>query len=353
MTKSTDLDLQGGTRTQGARLTPVYAEARPSLSHPEVVRLLVLAPPSVVRVYIAGRTVPPTPEGRSSFLQSISKKWVPDGQWAESWPDVPGVIPTRVREKPWEGHLKEWDEVGFDVERHFAEMEESVVLVSEERARRRIFKKKAKNNRDGHETILHLVRRDGPECCWCGVVTDPELPEKHPLRATVEHVIPTSRGGATSYRNFRVACRKCNTVRGNKGGHPNFPLRDRSPIQYTDPPRVLSTFRLSTAEDWEPTVDGHVGVSTAVSGKQHRSCTVYAKGGRVEMVYRVENTGVDAEAHVLSVAESIPVPVTFDGLLTMGFRWVPYCEPRGFRSGHPPRKTGHAWHPKGLDPDDP
>ena len=36
----------------------------------------------------------------------------------------------------------------------------------------------------------------GEPCCFCGEPIDLSLPYPHPMSFTVEHVVPTSRGGA-------------------------------------------------------------------------------------------------------------------------------------------------------------
>lgn len=35
------------------------------------------------------------------------------------------------------------------------------------------------------------------------------------MLATIEHIVPLSKGGANSRENRRLACRKCNQERGN------------------------------------------------------------------------------------------------------------------------------------------
>ena len=58
---------------------------------------------------------------------------------------------------------------------------------------------------------LHLRRRvidrDGYHCVYCD--EDLSNSEIH-----LDHVIPESRGGPTSYDNLQVTCRKCNLAKG-------------------------------------------------------------------------------------------------------------------------------------------
>lgn len=52
-----------------------------------------------------------------------------------------------------------------------------------------------------------VIERDGPRCVYCGV--DLESNE-----IQLDHIIPESKGGATSYQNLQVTCKKCNTEKG-------------------------------------------------------------------------------------------------------------------------------------------
>lgn len=56
----------------------------------------------------------------------------------------------------------------------------------------------------------------GPRvCCWCGTafatIAD----------ATVEHVLPLSRGGSNRVENIRLACQPCNRARGSAIASPS------------------------------------------------------------------------------------------------------------------------------------
>ncbi len=37
----------------------------------------------------------------------------------------------------------------------------------------------------------------------------------HPREATLDHVIPLSKGGSHTYKNLKTCCRKCNSDKGN------------------------------------------------------------------------------------------------------------------------------------------
>jgi 5-methylcytosine-specific restriction endonuclease McrA len=53
--------------------------------------------------------------------------------------------------------------------------------------------------------------------CWiCGHSIDYELPARHPLSFSVDHVIPRSHGGPPTIANTRPAHYSCNAARGNR-----------------------------------------------------------------------------------------------------------------------------------------
>ena len=58
------------------------------------------------------------------------------------------------------------------------------------------------------DRLLRLIKRDGPGCWICGraVAVEPNI----------DHVIPLSRGGSNGMSNLKVACKKCNSIKGNK-----------------------------------------------------------------------------------------------------------------------------------------
>ena len=53
----------------------------------------------------------------------------------------------------------------------------------------------------------NILRRDNFTCQYCGE-------QERPL--TVDHILPKSRGGLTSWTNVVVACKPCNLKKGNR-----------------------------------------------------------------------------------------------------------------------------------------
>ena len=52
-----------------------------------------------------------------------------------------------------------------------------------------------------------IIERDGARCVYCD--EDLSSAEIH-----MDHVIPESQGGSTTYNNLQVTCRKCNLAKG-------------------------------------------------------------------------------------------------------------------------------------------
>jgi len=52
-----------------------------------------------------------------------------------------------------------------------------------------------------------IIERDGYYCVYC----DEDLRD---AEIHMDHVIPESKGGPTTYNNLQVTCRKCNLAKG-------------------------------------------------------------------------------------------------------------------------------------------
>jgi 5-methylcytosine-specific restriction endonuclease McrA len=51
----------------------------------------------------------------------------------------------------------------------------------------------------------NVFKRDGQKCVYCGSKND----------LTIDHVLPKSRGGRTTWGNLVTACKRCNTKKGD------------------------------------------------------------------------------------------------------------------------------------------
>lgn len=58
------------------------------------------------------------------------------------------------------------------------------------------------------EVVDAVYRRDGARCVYCGSTENLHL----------DHIIPFSKGGATSLENLQLLCQKCNLEKSNKIG---------------------------------------------------------------------------------------------------------------------------------------
>ena len=58
------------------------------------------------------------------------------------------------------------------------------------------------------EVVDAVYRRDGARCVYCGSTENLQI----------DHIIPFSKGGATSLENLQLLCQKCNLEKSNKIG---------------------------------------------------------------------------------------------------------------------------------------
>ena len=58
------------------------------------------------------------------------------------------------------------------------------------------------------DVVDAVYRRDGARCVYCGSTENLQL----------DHIIPFSKGGATSLENLQLLCQKCNLEKSNKIG---------------------------------------------------------------------------------------------------------------------------------------
>ncbi len=77
--------------------------------------------------------------------------------------------------------------------------------------------------------------RDGFACAYCGCGSG---------KLTIDHIIPKSRGGTTSFENCVSACRPCNTQKGNRTPNESRMYLKIRPYQ----PTIAEFLRLKAAK---------------------------------------------------------------------------------------------------------
>ena len=71
-----------------------------------------------------------------------------------------------------------------------------------------LFGDQAKRPPIPRDVVDAVYRRDGARCVYCGSTENLQL----------DHIIPFSKGGATSLENLQLLCQKCNLEKSNKIG---------------------------------------------------------------------------------------------------------------------------------------
>jgi 5-methylcytosine-specific restriction endonuclease McrA len=72
-------------------------------------------------------------------------------------------------------------------------------------------------------TKKNVMVRDGFECVYCG--------DRYNL--TIDHIVPTSRGGKTSFENCVTSCRECNNTKGSRTPNEAHMFMKKKPYQPT------------------------------------------------------------------------------------------------------------------------
>lgn len=96
-------------------------------------------------------------------------------------------------------------------------------------------------------TVPRLRERDGDACCYCGVTMlfiRAAVGRYDPLKATLEHVAPISRGGLHVWENMKLACRRCNVSKQAK-----------TVEEWLGSAKGVKTWRSKSAEPSRPTAD--------------------------------------------------------------------------------------------------
>lgn len=86
-----------------------------------------------------------------------------------------------------------------------------------DRYHRRRAQKKATST--GEPVLLtEIAKRDRWRCHICGTRVGQKIAWPHPRSASLDHVVPLSKGGAHDPANVRLAHLSCNSSKSNKGG---------------------------------------------------------------------------------------------------------------------------------------
>lgn len=63
---------------------------------------------------------------------------------------------------------------------------------------------------------VEVFKRDGYKCQECGRKTTTKVSGTHNRRATVDHIVPLSKGGSHEWNNVQCLCMRCNVRKSNK-----------------------------------------------------------------------------------------------------------------------------------------
>jgi len=67
---------------------------------------------------------------------------------------------------------------------------------------------------------MEIFERDGWRCGLCGHKVNPQVKYPHPRSASLDHIVPLSKGGDHARANTQLACLVCNiSKQANVGGN--------------------------------------------------------------------------------------------------------------------------------------
>jgi 5-methylcytosine-specific restriction endonuclease McrA len=95
----------------------------------------------------------------------------------------------------------------------------------------------------------NIFKRDGNRCVYCGV--------RHDL--TLDHVIPRSKGGKTSWTNLVTACKRCNARKGDftpEAAGMKLPYKPFKPSFVV----FLREFAGANDDNWKPYLQSKDGI---------------------------------------------------------------------------------------------
>ena len=84
---------------------------------------------------------------------------------------------------------------------------------------------KARNKTISHRKLLWNTSNH--TCPICGVHMTNKGKVDASNYATIDHIVPKSRGGTSNIENLRLICRKCNNKRGNRVEEDTLYFKDK------------------------------------------------------------------------------------------------------------------------------
>jgi len=87
---------------------------------------------------------------------------------------------------------------------------------------------------------INVLRRDDYRCQYCGVHCSPS-------KITVDHVVPQSRGGQSTWKNLVACCSKCNHKKDNRTPDEAGLKLLTKPVR----PAWMETFSFGAKEEWK------------------------------------------------------------------------------------------------------
>jgi 5-methylcytosine-specific restriction endonuclease McrA len=67
--------------------------------------------------------------------------------------------------------------------------------------------------------VKAVIEKADGKCQLCGSPVDLSLVSPHPLSASIDHIVPKSKGGPRNIQNCQLAHRQCNIDKGDKEPH--------------------------------------------------------------------------------------------------------------------------------------
>ena len=99
-------------------------------------------------------------------------------------------------------------------------------------------------------TRRNVLARDKWTCQYCNKGS------KNKTKMTIDHVMPRSRGGDSSWTNLVAACERCNSVKGNRTPKECGMRLKKKPSRPTAIQMHLSRLSDNILEEWTPWLNG-------------------------------------------------------------------------------------------------